>query len=49
MNVGEVECFSSAKEGEAMGRASGGDYEVMETATGLQEGVYGATALLDLK
>jgi hypothetical protein len=38
MNVGDVEC-STAEEGEAMGRVSGGELEVKETATELQEGV----------
>ncbi len=48
MDVGEVEC-STAKEVETMGRASGGELEVKETAKELQEGVFGATALLDLR
>jgi hypothetical protein len=46
MDVGEVEC-STAEEAEAMGGASGEELEVKETATELQEGVYGPTALLD--
>ncbi len=48
MDVGEVEC-STAEEVEAMGRASGEELEVKETTTEWQEGVHGATALLDLR
>ncbi len=48
MNVGEVEC-SPAKEVETMGRAIGEELEVKETAGELQDGVCGATDLLDLR
>ncbi len=48
MDVGEVEC-STAKEVDTMCRASGGELEVKETVVELQEGVYGATDLIDLR
>jgi hypothetical protein len=48
MDVEEVE-WSTTKEIETMGRAIREKLEVKETAVELHEGVYGATALLDLR
>jgi hypothetical protein len=43
----EVVEWSTTKEIETMGRAIREELEVKETAAKLQEGVYGATELLD--